>query len=292
MGNWLKKYGESIYGTRGGPYKPGTWGGATCKGNTVYLHITQQWPKGVLNLPPLPAKILKATALTGGTPTVTQNENTLTVMLDSAEHGHPDTIIKLELDKKAFDITPFESENAVFVSLNASAKASSQDANWRGWAGSVTLQDFEVNMPETKYYGEDSASPGKPEPNHAFKPTKEMLKKYPWIRTRRDHIWRFWRAKPEDRTPWIEVDLGKPKKFNKVTILEKFNRIKEYQLQYLKDGKWVVFHEGSGLGQKSVALAKPVTSQKVRIQIILWGTDNVRTGPGIREFDIWYDKNN
>ena len=31
MGDWLKKYGDGVYGTRGGPFKPGPWGAATAK---------------------------------------------------------------------------------------------------------------------------------------------------------------------------------------------------------------------------------------------------------------------
>lgn len=39
MGSWLKKYGESIYGTQTGVFKPQEWGAATRKGNTHYIHI-------------------------------------------------------------------------------------------------------------------------------------------------------------------------------------------------------------------------------------------------------------
>jgi alpha-L-fucosidase len=39
IGKWLKKYGESIYGTRGGPVSPREWGVTTQKGNTVYVHV-------------------------------------------------------------------------------------------------------------------------------------------------------------------------------------------------------------------------------------------------------------
>ena len=39
IGNWLGKYGQSIYGTRSGPFKPGDWGVSTYKGNKVYLHV-------------------------------------------------------------------------------------------------------------------------------------------------------------------------------------------------------------------------------------------------------------
>jgi alpha-L-fucosidase len=39
MGNWLKQYGETIYGTRGGMVTPRHWGVTTQKGNTLYVHI-------------------------------------------------------------------------------------------------------------------------------------------------------------------------------------------------------------------------------------------------------------
>lgn len=39
MGEWLKQYGETIYGTRGGPVAPHDWGVTTQKGNKVYVHI-------------------------------------------------------------------------------------------------------------------------------------------------------------------------------------------------------------------------------------------------------------
>lgn len=53
MGAWLKLYGESIYGTKGGPYSPNDTFATTRKGNKIYLHLFAR--KGdVLNLPPLP----------------------------------------------------------------------------------------------------------------------------------------------------------------------------------------------------------------------------------------------
>jgi len=290
MGRWLKKYGESIYGTRGGPYKPGTWGGATCAGNNVYLHITQEWPKGELHLPALPAKVLKATALTGGEVKVERVGKELVVRLDERYHARPDTIIKLELDKDAFGIEPMPSENLELVSVNATAKASSEEANWRGWAGSVTFRDFEVKMVKTKFYGEDAES--KPEINHSFKPTPEQVKKYPWIKLDRDHIWRYWISKASDQQPWIELDFGEPKTFNKVTLQEKFDRTKCFELQYFKDGNWVTFHKGLELGTFAVVLPKPVTAQKVRLRIICYASDNPSEGAGLRKFDVWLDKLN
>lgn len=39
IGDWLKVYGETIYGTRGGLVSPRDWGVTTQKGNTLYVHV-------------------------------------------------------------------------------------------------------------------------------------------------------------------------------------------------------------------------------------------------------------
>jgi len=51
MGAWLKTNGEAIYGTSGSPFPYLSWGRATRKGQTLYLHVFD-WPKdGKLNIP-------------------------------------------------------------------------------------------------------------------------------------------------------------------------------------------------------------------------------------------------
>lgn len=39
IGEWLNKYGETIYGTRGGIVGPHDWGVSTLRGNKLYIHI-------------------------------------------------------------------------------------------------------------------------------------------------------------------------------------------------------------------------------------------------------------
>jgi alpha-L-fucosidase len=56
VGKWLKKNGETIYGTRGGPLKPYEWGVTTQKGNKVYVHILN-WSDQEFFLPKLGKKI-------------------------------------------------------------------------------------------------------------------------------------------------------------------------------------------------------------------------------------------
>lgn len=39
IGAWMSEYGETIYGTRGGPFSPSHWGVSTQKGNRIFLHV-------------------------------------------------------------------------------------------------------------------------------------------------------------------------------------------------------------------------------------------------------------
>ena len=65
IGEWLKTYGPSIYGTRGGPIAPQPWGVTTLAGDgTIYLHLLD-WKPGRL-LVPLPGRVSRANLLAGG----------------------------------------------------------------------------------------------------------------------------------------------------------------------------------------------------------------------------------
>ncbi len=50
IGEWLKANGESIYGTRGGPFTPRNWGAVTQKSNKVYVHVLD-WRDELLAIP-------------------------------------------------------------------------------------------------------------------------------------------------------------------------------------------------------------------------------------------------
>ena len=107
IGAWLKRYGESIYGTRGGPIRNGTWGGATQKGNTVYLHIVR-WDSDRLTVPLLDANIMRSTVLTGGEANITRMADSMVVRIPAKDRGRFDTIVRLELDGPAGRAEPVE----------------------------------------------------------------------------------------------------------------------------------------------------------------------------------------
>jgi alpha-L-fucosidase len=102
MGTWMKKFGQSIYGTRGGPYKNGQWGGSTFKEKTIYLFINNL-NNSMLTLPPLKSKIVNCSNLTNPAyaPLLEQNEQSVTLKLASDKQDKIVTVIMLQLDKPA-----------------------------------------------------------------------------------------------------------------------------------------------------------------------------------------------
>jgi len=105
MGAWLRKYGQSIYGTRGGPFKPGAWGASTYKGNAVYIHVLN-WSGEKLLLSPVPKKIVASSVLTGGEASVRQTDEAIEISVPKAYRHEIDTIIKLQLDGSADELDP------------------------------------------------------------------------------------------------------------------------------------------------------------------------------------------
>jgi alpha-L-fucosidase len=66
MGEWLEKYGETIYETRKGPIRPAEWGATTMtKNGTVYIHLLEMKGENLL-IPSLPKKIKSATYFENG----------------------------------------------------------------------------------------------------------------------------------------------------------------------------------------------------------------------------------
>ncbi|MCU0786404.1 MAG: alpha-L-fucosidase, partial [Verrucomicrobia bacterium] len=103
IGAWLAKNGESIYGTRGGPWKPSKEIVSTRKGKTIYIHVLK-WPDGPITLPNLPAKIVRAELLNGGKAKFSQTEAGIEISVARKKRDATDTILALQLDSDALKI--------------------------------------------------------------------------------------------------------------------------------------------------------------------------------------------
>ncbi len=109
MGAWLRQYGQTIYGTRGGPYR---WCAcspagvvATRRGRVIYLHVLD-WNDDMLKLPPLPARITRSWLLTGGNVDVRQSSEGVTVYVPPGSRQEIDTIVALHMDTPVEDLLP------------------------------------------------------------------------------------------------------------------------------------------------------------------------------------------
>lgn len=99
IGRWLRTNGESIYGTRGGPWLPGSYGVSTHNGTAVYIHVLQAPGDSILSLPTLPIRVRRASLLGGANLSFKQSDHLLTISIPAAAIDPMDTIIKLELEQ-------------------------------------------------------------------------------------------------------------------------------------------------------------------------------------------------
>ena len=123
MGAWLRKNGESIYGTRGGPFKPGRYGVSTRKGRTVYVHILDPLEDPV-RLPALPARLVGSRLLSGGQAEARQTAAGLEISLGEKNRQPIDTVVALEFDAKVGGIPAMSVPGAVSLATKAKASAS------------------------------------------------------------------------------------------------------------------------------------------------------------------------
>ncbi|WOH39459.1 alpha-L-fucosidase [Thalassotalea fonticola] len=125
MGQWLSINGESIYGTRGGPYIDGPWGGSTRKDNTIYLHLYGDIGKE-LSLPNIPIKVNSAFTLNGNKVEIRQEYNRLNLSL--AENASTETVVKLEVNADTTYLPVIATINEA-VTLAATATSSSDKSS-------------------------------------------------------------------------------------------------------------------------------------------------------------------
>ncbi len=225
MGQWLGKFGNTIYGTRGGPFKPTDWGVSTRKGNFIYLHIlkwTGNNPK--ITLPDLGQEIKNCRLADGGKVKLTKFGNGLTIELSAKDLRPIDTIVELELGGSAMGIKPMEiSSNSLTYSKPVVA-SSNPKGHWS---------------------------------NHQWVELNAV--------TNGDWSGAFWEPEEKDANPWIEIDLGKPQKITQAIIYERGTAVKSFEIQYLQETVWKTIYKGSSIGAKAEPKLSKFTAQKIRL---------------------------
>ena len=118
IGAWLKQNGESIYGTRGGPWLPGDYGVSTHQGKVVYVHVLKVPEDRTLQLPNLPTRLVRMTDLSGNAVSYSQDTQRVSIKVPTAGNDVIDVIIKLELAEpwNSDAVVPVEFDKGLYSS--------------------------------------------------------------------------------------------------------------------------------------------------------------------------------
>ena len=103
VGSWLDKNGTSIYGTRGGPWKPTRALASTRKGKIIYLHILNESGE-TIELPGIARRIKSASLPDGEKIAFEQPDGKIVLHVPIAKRDASDTVVKLKLDGSAMDL--------------------------------------------------------------------------------------------------------------------------------------------------------------------------------------------
>jgi len=117
IGRWLEKYGESIYGTAGGPLKPTSWLASTRKGNRIYVHLLAP-PRNELRLPTIPHRKIKGVHVLSGPELPFRDDgNQVVVTLPREPVDENDAVLVLNLDGSAEGLAALEVPRNAFKGM-------------------------------------------------------------------------------------------------------------------------------------------------------------------------------
>jgi alpha-L-fucosidase len=105
MGQWLNKYGYTIYETQGGPFKPTDWGVSTRKGNKIYLHILKWYGDSpAIEIPDIGMKIINCKLADGGEVKLTKKYGGYLIEFNGKDLKKISTVVELEVEGNVMDI--------------------------------------------------------------------------------------------------------------------------------------------------------------------------------------------
>jgi len=227
MGKWLEKYGYTIYGTRGGPFKPTDWGVSTRRGNKIYLHILK-WsgdsPKIVL--PDLGMTVKNCTLAVGGNVRYSIKNGENVIEFDGKFLQPLNTIVEIEVSGNAMDIKQMDVASQSLSYMKEVNGSSNLETKWI----------------DSKWNDIKSVTNG-------------------------DWFGSFWQAGDGDKAPWVEIALEKPQKIGKVILYECGKKITSFELQFKSDNGWKTFYTGGSIGQRKEICIKPIEAEFVRLVV-------------------------
>ncbi len=96
----------------------------------------------------------------------------------------------------------------------------------------------------------------------------------------------YWATDDSVTSSWLEIDLGRPERFNVAGVQEAIalgQRVESYHLEYWDGTSWKEIVRGSTIGHKKLDLFSPATAQRVRLVI-----DKALACPAISSFSLYF----
>jgi alpha-L-fucosidase len=133
MGNWLSQYGQSVYGTRGGPFKPTDWGVSTRKGNKIYLHILTSYGNDFkVELPNVGIAIKDAHIINGRSVKIQKKGSNYLLEISKKDLKPIDTIVELEMAGDVMNVTPLDVKPLSLLYGKTMTASSVSSPQWYG----------------------------------------------------------------------------------------------------------------------------------------------------------------
>jgi len=166
---WMSLYGESIAGTRGGPFEPTENYVTTFKEDRIYVHVLDWTGKNHLILPPVTDRLVKKAYLLNGEAAskegalrVSQSPWGLLIVVTRDRQDDLDTIVVLEMEGKAAElmqprITEVDSSTIILL-RGDTAKLNGKltynpGPNWiEGWTNPSDVVFWRIKLPEAGDY--------------------------------------------------------------------------------------------------------------------------------------------
>ncbi len=211
IGDWLKKYGFSIYGTRGGPFKPTDWGVSTRKENKIYLHLLN-WPENSTKivLPDVGKEITRCSLVDGKALPFKKQNNELIIELGNTLPEAIDHIVQIEFAGSIMEIAPMDVKP---LSLSFKKQATGSSNNEPKWS------------------------------DHQWIDIRSV--------TNGDWSGDFWHPAENDALPSLEIDIENIQPVKTAIIYERGNHVKAFELQYKSGEKWVSLYKGKTIGERA-----------------------------------------
>ena len=218
LGEWLQKYGETLYGTRRGIYISGDWGTATQKGNKLYLHFLKKFADNSepsITLPLLPMEIKSAKGITKGFKNYKITDKGIVLYFNQKEYNqNVDNIVELKLASSPADIKRIATWEAQPLSPTSFKVSASTENQPKHTAESIFSADKSV--------------------------FSEGI-----------HVKGWWQPSKSDDKPFIQVEFNEVKKINTIYISEQIRNytVEEFNIETQNEnGKWTLAYKGSYIG--------------------------------------------